>query len=118
MASPKPEPVAPAPPPASIHRTVLREEVKAVLLQRILSGHYAPGDRLVEIRIAGQGVANENRSLIDAGGDKRCGEAAVSVAGLSITDCVQRHERTRRHDNAQADATAAIPRTGMNCPAE
>jgi DNA-binding GntR family transcriptional regulator len=31
---------------------VLREEVKSVLLQRILSGHYAPGDRLVEIRIA------------------------------------------------------------------
>jgi len=42
----------PDPPPASVHRTVLREEVKSVLLQRILSGHYAPGDRLVEIRIA------------------------------------------------------------------
>jgi DNA-binding GntR family transcriptional regulator len=36
----------------SVHRTVLREEVKSVLLQRILSGYYAPGDRLVEIRIA------------------------------------------------------------------
>jgi DNA-binding GntR family transcriptional regulator len=35
-----------------LRRTVLREEVKNVLLQRILSGHYAPGDRLVEIRIA------------------------------------------------------------------
>jgi DNA-binding GntR family transcriptional regulator len=52
MASSKPEPVPPDLPPASIHRTVLREEVKSVLLQRILSGHYAPGDRLVEIRIA------------------------------------------------------------------
>jgi DNA-binding GntR family transcriptional regulator len=31
---------------------VLREEVKSVLLERILSGYYAPGDRLVEIRIA------------------------------------------------------------------
>ncbi len=50
--APRPEPVPPDPPPASIHRTVLREEVKSVLLQRILSGHYAPGDRLVEIRIA------------------------------------------------------------------
>src|SRR5579885_2851747 len=49
---PRPEPAAPDPPAASIHRTVLREEVKSVLLQRILSGHYAPGDRLVEIRIA------------------------------------------------------------------
>jgi len=52
MASPKPEPAPPDPPSVSIHRTVLREEVKSVLLQRILSGHYAPGDRLVEIRIA------------------------------------------------------------------
>jgi DNA-binding GntR family transcriptional regulator len=38
--------------PMSIRRTVLREEVKNVLLERILSGYYAPGDRLVEIRIA------------------------------------------------------------------
>lgn len=45
------EPV-PTEPPVAVHRTVLREEVKNVLLQRILSGHYAPGDRLVEIRIA------------------------------------------------------------------
>jgi len=36
----------------SIRRTVLRDEVKSVLLKRILSGFYAPGDRLVEIRIA------------------------------------------------------------------
>jgi DNA-binding GntR family transcriptional regulator len=35
-----------------VRRTVLREEVKAILLERILSGYYAPGDRLVEIRIA------------------------------------------------------------------
>ncbi len=35
-----------------LRRTVLREEVKNVLLERILSGHYAPGERLVEIRIA------------------------------------------------------------------
>jgi DNA-binding GntR family transcriptional regulator len=38
--------------PLSVRRTVLREEVKNVLLERILSGHYAPGERLVEIRIA------------------------------------------------------------------
>ncbi|MBV9334743.1 MAG: GntR family transcriptional regulator [Solirubrobacterales bacterium] len=36
----------------SIRRTVLRDEVKSVLLERIVSGFYAPGDRLVEIRIA------------------------------------------------------------------
>jgi DNA-binding GntR family transcriptional regulator len=38
--------------PHGVRRTVLREEVKNVLLERILSGHYAPGERLVEIRIA------------------------------------------------------------------
>lgn len=41
-----------APPPGAVRRTVLREEVKSVLLERILTGYYAPGDRLVEIRIA------------------------------------------------------------------
>jgi DNA-binding GntR family transcriptional regulator len=41
-----------AAPARSVRRTVLREEVKSVLLERILSGYYEPGDRLVEIRIA------------------------------------------------------------------
>jgi len=35
-----------------ISRTVLREQVKDVLLQRIVSGELEPGDRLVETRIA------------------------------------------------------------------
>jgi DNA-binding GntR family transcriptional regulator len=48
----EPKPAVTDPPQVSVHRTVLREEVKSVLLQRILSGYYAPGDRLVEIRIA------------------------------------------------------------------
>jgi DNA-binding GntR family transcriptional regulator len=33
-------------------RTVLREQVKELLLQRIMSGQYTPGQRLVETRIA------------------------------------------------------------------
>ena len=37
---------------AAISRTVLREQVKDVLLQRIVSGELEPGDRLVETRIA------------------------------------------------------------------
>jgi DNA-binding GntR family transcriptional regulator len=37
---------------SSISRTVLREQVKDVLLQRILSGELPPGSRLVETRIA------------------------------------------------------------------
>jgi DNA-binding GntR family transcriptional regulator len=35
-----------------VSRTVLREQVKEVLLERILAHDYAPGDRLVETRIA------------------------------------------------------------------
>jgi DNA-binding GntR family transcriptional regulator len=35
-----------------VTRTVLREQVKELLLERILSGVYRPGDRLVETRIA------------------------------------------------------------------
>lgn len=36
----------------AISRTVLREQVKDVLLQRIVSGELQPGERLVETRIA------------------------------------------------------------------
>jgi DNA-binding GntR family transcriptional regulator len=39
---------------ASVTRVVLREQVKELLLARILSGAYRPGDRLVETRIAGE----------------------------------------------------------------
>jgi DNA-binding GntR family transcriptional regulator len=39
---------------AAISRTVLREQVKDVLLQRIASGELKPGERLVETRIAQQ----------------------------------------------------------------
>jgi DNA-binding GntR family transcriptional regulator len=43
----------PAPTPI-VGRTVLREQVKKLLLERILSHHYAPGERLVETRIASE----------------------------------------------------------------
>jgi DNA-binding GntR family transcriptional regulator len=36
----------------AVRRAVLREQVKDVLLERILDGIYAPGDRIVEIRLA------------------------------------------------------------------
>ncbi|GAC1654912.1 MAG: GntR family transcriptional regulator [Gemmatimonadaceae bacterium] len=36
----------------AVGRVVLREQVKQWLLQRILSGYYAPGERLVETKIA------------------------------------------------------------------
>jgi DNA-binding GntR family transcriptional regulator len=37
---------------STVSRVVLREQVKELILQRILTGVYAPGDRLVETRIA------------------------------------------------------------------
>jgi len=36
----------------TVSRTVLREQVKELLLERIMRGEYEPGDRLVETRIA------------------------------------------------------------------
>ena len=36
----------------SLNRTILREQVKEILLKRILDGEYKPGDRLVEMQIA------------------------------------------------------------------
>ena len=36
----------------SLNRTVLRDQVKEILLKRILDGEYKPGDRLVEMHIA------------------------------------------------------------------
>ena len=44
------DPIASARPPVT--RTVLREQVKELVLARILAGVYRPGDRLVETRIA------------------------------------------------------------------
>ena len=35
-----------------INRTVLREQIKELLLERILGGAYQPGDRLVEMQLA------------------------------------------------------------------
>jgi len=39
---------------SAISRTVLREQVKDILLHRIVSGELRPGDRLVETRIASE----------------------------------------------------------------
>src|SRR5919198_819337 len=39
---------------ASVTRVVLREQVKELILERILNGTYAPGERLVETRIASE----------------------------------------------------------------
>jgi DNA-binding GntR family transcriptional regulator len=36
----------------AVTRTAFRDQVKEILLERILSGEYAPGERLVETRIA------------------------------------------------------------------
>jgi DNA-binding GntR family transcriptional regulator len=45
-------PAARTAPANAISRTVLREQIKELLLERILGHVYAPGDRLVETRIA------------------------------------------------------------------
>src|SRR3954462_6434484 len=35
-----------------VQRNCMREQIRRVLVQRILDGHYKPGDRLVELQIA------------------------------------------------------------------
>src|SRR3954451_22230097 len=42
----------PEPAKLLVSRTVLREQVRELLLQRILAHEYAPGERLIETRIA------------------------------------------------------------------
>jgi DNA-binding GntR family transcriptional regulator len=45
-------PLAPAGGEAPLGRVILRDQVRDLLLARVLSGHYQPGSRLVETRIA------------------------------------------------------------------
>lgn len=37
---------------ATVTRSMLRDQIREVLLERILEGHYAPGDRIKEMRVA------------------------------------------------------------------
>jgi DNA-binding GntR family transcriptional regulator len=52
MAAPDRSAARTAPGKVIVSRTVLREQIKELLLERILAHDYAPGDRLVETRIA------------------------------------------------------------------
>src|SRR4051794_28944753 len=36
----------------AVNRTMLRDQIKAALMRRILDGEYGPGERIVEIRVA------------------------------------------------------------------
>jgi DNA-binding GntR family transcriptional regulator len=44
--------MSPARSPSAVSRPTLRDQIKDALLQRILQGTYAPGERIVEIRVA------------------------------------------------------------------
>src|SRR3954471_15547160 len=44
--------ILPEPAAAAVHRTMLRDQIKDVLMQRILDGVYGPGARIVETRVA------------------------------------------------------------------
>src|SRR5919107_2952392 len=44
--------IVPEPAAAVVHRTMLRDQIKDVLMQRILDGVYGPGERIVETRVA------------------------------------------------------------------
>jgi DNA-binding GntR family transcriptional regulator len=44
--------IGPEPAAAAVHRTMLRDQIKDVLMQRIVDGVYGPGERIVETRVA------------------------------------------------------------------
>jgi DNA-binding GntR family transcriptional regulator len=52
MAANEERPALSKSPVLGVGRTVLRDQIKTVLLERILSGAYAPGERLIETRLA------------------------------------------------------------------
>lgn len=78
---------------APLTRVVLREQVKEILLERVLSGVYPPGSRLVETRIAQElGVSQapvrealrdlEQLGLVDSEPFRGCWVRDVSVEDL------------------------------------
>jgi DNA-binding GntR family transcriptional regulator len=57
--------------PMTVHRDCMRDQIRRVLVQRILEGYYKPGDRLVELQIArelktSQGPVREALRELDA----------------------------------------------------
>lgn len=75
-----------------VGRTVLREQVRRLLLERILAHHYAPGERLVETRIAAElGVSQAPvrealRDLEQLGCVEYAPFRGSSVRALSVAD--------------------------------
>src|SRR5919107_3783472 len=45
-------PTTPGADRVAVNRAMLRDQIKAVLLERILDGRYSPGERVVETRVA------------------------------------------------------------------
>lgn len=45
-------PAMDTPPTRIVARSMLREQIREVLLERILEGHYAPGERIIESQVA------------------------------------------------------------------
>ena len=76
-------------------RVILREQVKEVLLERVLSGHYPPGSRLVETRIAQElGVSQAPvrealRDLEQLGCVESTAFRGSSVRTLSVADLLE-----------------------------
>ena len=63
---------------SAISRTVLREQVKDILLQRIVSGELKPGERLVETRIARSSARARRPSARRCAISSCCGSSSPS----------------------------------------
>ena len=86
---------------STISRTVLREQVKDILLQRIVSGELKPGERLVETRIA--------TGARDEPGARARGAARPRAAAARRVGAVPRRARPRLR-RGRADRGLPRPR--------
>src|SRR3954447_9760664 len=82
-----------------VQRNCMREQIRRVLVQRILDGHYKPGDRLVELQIA--------RELKTSQGPVR--EALRELEALRLVESeTYRGTRVRAHSEREMEEAGRV----------
>jgi DNA-binding GntR family transcriptional regulator len=83
----------------SVHRDCMRDQIRRVLVQRIMDGYYKPGDRLVELQIA--------RELKTSQGPVR--EALRELEALRLVESeTYRGTRVRAHSEHEMEEAAKV----------
>src|SRR4051794_26891510 len=82
-----------------VQRDCMRDQIRRVLVQRILDGHYKPGDRLVELQIA--------RELKTSQGPVR--EALRELEALRLVESeTYRGTRVRAHSAREMEEAGQV----------